>query len=172
MSEVDLNEIFLKSDDEIIDLECSPVDTTDDTEPLIEVKPPVKAKRGRKKGTISEEQRTKMLDNLKKGREKKKRNLLKIKQDKIDKDNATTEELKFLRDEIAKLKSGKNEPIIKPVVKEDKLIQVLETPQLIKPPIKPPIKKPIDEVINLIPTKPPPQPKVIYHGYNPNKRRY
>ena len=164
MSEVDLNEIFLKSDDEIIDLECSPVDTTDDTEPLIEVK----AKRGRKKGTISEEQRTKMLDNLKKGREKKKRNLLKIKQDKIDKDNATTEELKFLRDEIAKLKSGKNEPIIKPVVKEDKLIQVLETPQLIKPPIK----KPIDEVINLIPTKPPPQPKVIYHGYNPNKRRY
>jgi hypothetical protein len=176
MSEVDLNEIFLKSDDEKIDLEDSPINTTDDEKPV--EKPVEKPKRGRKKGTISEEQRAKMLENLKKGREKKKRNLLKVKQDKIDKENDTINELKFLREEIAKLKSGRSEPvkIEKKEQKVEKLIQVLETPQLIErtKPVEKPVEKPVikDQVINLIPPKPSPQPKIIYHGFNPNKRRY
>jgi hypothetical protein len=148
MTDVDLDGIFLKSDEEV-DIN-SPVDTTDDMiEPVPE---PVKPKRERKKRVISEDQRTKMLENLRKGREKKKRNLQKIKQDKLDKEEATQTELKSLRDEITKLKAPRK---VEPV-------KVVE-----------PVKEPVKVQVKPVPPPPPkPEPRIVYHGYNPNKRRY
>ena len=153
MTDVDLDGIFLKSDEEV-DIN-SPVDTTDDMiEPVPE---PVKPKRERKKRVISEDQRTKMLENLRKGREKKKRNLQKIKQDKLDRENATQSELKSLRDEIMKLKAPRK---VEPV-------KVVE-------PVKEPVKvEPVKVQVKPVPPPPPkPEPRIVYHGYNPNKRRY
>ena len=171
MSDVNLDDIFLKSEEENLDIQDNtPVVTTDDTvpEPV-----PVPEKPKRKKRVISEEQRAKMLENLKKGREKKKRVLNKIKQDKIEKEEQTQNELKLLRDEIMKLKASKLETIKKEPEPVEKPVE--------KPvePIKPePVKvepKPIEDnpVIKLVPPAPPkPQPRIVYHGYDPTKRRY
>jgi hypothetical protein len=162
MTEVDLDGIFLKSEEEPLDIEnSSPVNTTDDM-PEPEPEPePVKPKRERKKRVISEEQRTKMLENLRKGREKKKRNLNKIKQDKLDKEEATQSELKSLRDEITKLKSGKSQPV--------KVVEPVEPVKVVEP-VKAKREEP---VIRLVPPPPQkPQPRIVYHGFNPNKRRY
>jgi len=164
MTDVDLDGVFLKSDEEV-DIN-SPVDTTDDMiEPVPE---PVKPKRERKKRVISEDQRTKMLENLRKGREKKKRNLQKIKQDKLDRENATEAELKSLRDEITKLKAGKSQP-----VKSVKVVEPVEPVKVVEP-VKPVKANREEPVIRLVPPppKPKPEPRIVYHGYNPNKRRY
>ena len=151
MTDVDLDGIFLKSDEEV-DIN-SPVDTTDDMpEPE-----PVKPKRERKKRVISEEQRTKMLENLRKGREKKKRNLQKIKQDKLDKEEATQTELKSLRDEITKLKAPRK---VEPVKVEPVKVEPVKV-------------EPVKVELKPVPPPPPkPEPRIVYHGYNPNKRRY
>jgi hypothetical protein len=183
MSEIDLNEIFLKNDDDKIDLD-SPNNTTDDRnqaevepEPVLELKPEPK-RRGRKKGTISEEQRTKMLENLKKAREKKKRELAKRKQVKVEEENKTLSELKQLREEVALLKSNstkvKTEPVkVEPVKVEPVKVEPVKVEPVKVEPVKvEPVKVEKEEVVQLVKIQEAPKPKHIYHGFNPNKRRY
>ena len=175
MSDVNLDDVFLKSEEENLDIQDNtPVVTTDDTVPEPE-KVPEKPKR--KKRVISEDQRAKMLENLKKGREKKKRTLNKIKQDKIEKENITQNELKSLREEIMKLKASKLETIKEEPVKVEKAEPVkVEKAEPVK--VEPVKVKPVkikreDPIITLLPSSvPKPQPRIVYHGYDPNKRRY
>jgi hypothetical protein len=163
MSEFDLNEIFLKNDDEKIDLD-SPTNTTDDRkqaevepEPVLELKPEPE-KRGRKKYTLSEEQREKMLDNLKKGRERKKLLLKEKKEREAYTQSETLQQIKVLREEVQQLrnKNKPKDPEVKPVSK----------------PISKPVPSMQTEKEEVVQLAKPPEPKIVYHGYNPNKRRY
>ncbi len=170
MSEINLDEIFLNNDNDNIDIDIdTPAQTTDENlEKQPEVVPEVpetKKKRGRKAGTISEEQREKMLDNLKKGREKKKRELLKKKNEKLEAEDLTLKAITELKNEIALLKNSQNKPLEK---KQEIIEKQPEKSTKVKPEKEPEIK---DEVY-IMKNVEPPQPKVVYHGYNPNKRRY
>ena len=175
MSEINLDEIFLNNDNDNIDID-TPIQTTDEKPP--EVVPEVvetKKKRGRRAGTISEEQRQKMLDNLKRGREKKKRELLKKKNEKLEAEDLTLKAITELKNEIALLKNSQNKPLEKKqeiIEKQpEKQPEKQAKPEVIeKQPEKEPEIK--DEVYIMKNVEPPKQPKVVYHGYNPNKRRY
>lgn len=178
MSEIDLNEIFLKNDDEKESLDIdSPVNTTEDIKKIEDIQQidepqQIEKKRGRKKGTISEEQRQKMLDNLRRGRDKKKRELSKKKAEKLEADNETLKEIRELKAEIASLRSSSRDNNSQNVKVQD------PKPQPVSQPVSKPVPstqtKKEEEVVQLVKIQEvkPPEPKIVYHGFNPNKRRY